>query len=157
MSGMPVEEAAMDQMDSSLIALMQRAKEADPSGLEAAVKQGPEALTTFLQGILGKIETAVDSKNNGAEPKDMPGAGDSATGENIGVVPNPSGATSVDQAKELGSSMPAPAGQTDPIKSSDETMRMREHLARLNQNENIIVKESSEVDQLRALTKRLLG
>jgi len=34
---------------------------------------------------------------------------------------------------------------------------MREQLARLTQNENIIVKESNEVDQLRALTKRLLG
>lgn len=40
---------------------------------------------------------------------------------------------------------------------SAETTRMREQLSRLNQNENIVVKESNEVDQIRALTRRLLG
>jgi hypothetical protein len=35
--------------------------------------------------------------------------------ENLIPVPNPSGATSVDQAKQLGSMMPAPAGQPDPL------------------------------------------
>jgi len=35
--------------------------------------------------------------------------------ENLQVVPNPSGATSVDQAKKLGAMMPAPPGQPDPI------------------------------------------
>ncbi len=43
------------------------------------------------------------------------------------------------------------------LRESNETTRMREQLARLNQHENIVVKESNEVDQIRALTKRLLG
>ncbi len=43
------------------------------------------------------------------------------------------------------------------VKDSADMTRMREQMSRLNQNENIIVKESNEVDQLRALTKRLLG
>ena len=43
------------------------------------------------------------------------------------------------------------------LRESVETIRMREQLARLNQHENIVVKESNEVDQIRALTKRLLG
>jgi hypothetical protein len=46
--------------------------------------------------------------------------------ENIGVVPNPSGATSVDQAKELGASMPVPA--TAPAITQEEL----EHKAELH-------------------------
>lgn len=62
MSGeVAVEEAAMDQMDSALIALLQRAKEVDPSGLQTAMQGGPEALDTFLKTVLSKIEAKADS------------------------------------------------------------------------------------------------
>jgi hypothetical protein len=160
MSGMSVEEDQA-QAQAGLQALLDYAKQNDPQGLAQAVQQGGQAVENYFKNLANKIPAApvanAAAPTASPQPKDMPVAGDSATGENIGVVPNPSGATSIDQAKELGSSMPAPAGQTDPIKSSAETMRMREHMARLNQNENIIVRESSEVDQIRALTKRLLG
>jgi len=39
--------------------------------------------------------------------------------ENLKVVPNPSTATSVDQAKKLGSMMPAPPGEKDPIATKE--------------------------------------
>jgi hypothetical protein len=39
--------------------------------------------------------------------------------ENLIPVPNPSGASSVDQAKKLGASMPAPAGGKDPIATKE--------------------------------------
>ena len=51
----------------------------------------------------------------------------------------------------------AASDKKETVKESTDMTRMREQMARLNQNENIIVKESNEVDQLRALTKRLLG
>lgn len=44
--------------------------------------------------------------------------------ENIGVVPNPSGATSVDQAKALGASMPVPA--STPAMTQEELMHKAE-------------------------------
>jgi hypothetical protein len=135
MSGMPVEEAAMDQMDSSLIALMQRAKEADPAGLEQAMQQGPEALTTFLQTILSKIEQKVD------------------TGDTPDTATPPQGTAATPANPE-----PQTTNQVaNQVSESSDTTRMREQLTRLNRNENIIVKESSEVDQLRALTQRLVG
>lgn len=66
MSGeVAVEETAMDQMDSALVALMQRAKEIDPNGLQTAMQGGPEALDTFLKTVLSKIESKVDA---GAQP-----------------------------------------------------------------------------------------
>ena len=131
LSDMPVEETAMDQMDSSLIALMQRAKEMDPTGLQTAIQGGAPALDTFLKGILSKIEAKVDS---GSQPKDMAGAGDSETAENLVVVPNPSGAGSQERARELGGAMPAPAGERDPISMNEsaEFTRMKEFLTRLN-------------------------
>ena len=76
------------------------------------------------------------------------------TDENLVVVPNPSGAKSADDAKKLGAMMPAPAGKKDPISESD---RLRELTGRLNRSEKPMVAESREVDQIRALTKRLLG
>jgi len=51
----------------------------------------------------------------------------------------------------------AVADKKETVKESSELTRMLELTGRLNLNENVIVKESNEVDQLRALTKRLLG
>lgn len=82
------------------------------------------------------------------------------TDENLTVVPNPSGADSADRAKELGAMMPAPAGKKDPISTTKESFdltRMRQLTGRLNQNEKPALVENREVDQIRALTKRLLG
>jgi len=76
------------------------------------------------------------------------------TDENLTVVPNPSGAKDAEEAKKLGAAMPAPAGKKDPI---SESARLREITGRLLQNEKPVVAESREVDQIRALTKRLLG
>ena len=76
------------------------------------------------------------------------------TDENLVVVPNPSGAKDAEEAKKLGAAMPAPAGKKDPISESD---RLRELTGRLNRAEKPMVAESREVDQIRALTKRLLG
>jgi hypothetical protein len=42
-----------------------------------------------------------------------------ATKENLKVVPNPSTASSADQAKKLGSMMPAPPGEKDPIATKE--------------------------------------
>jgi hypothetical protein len=76
------------------------------------------------------------------------------TDENLEVVPNPSGAKDAEEAKKLGAAMPAPAGKKDSISESD---RLRELTGRLNRSEKPMVAESREVDQIRALTKRLLG
>ena len=43
------------------------------------------------------------------------------------------------------------------VKESADFSRMQEQLARLNRSETQVLKESSEADQIRALTKRLLG
>ena len=43
------------------------------------------------------------------------------------------------------------------VKESSEFTRMQAQLGRLNRNENLQLNEGSEVDQIRALTKRLLG
>jgi hypothetical protein len=48
-------------------------------------------------------------------------------------------------------------GKTYPVKESSEFTRMQEQLTRLNRAEKPMVAESREVDQIRALTKRLLG
>ena len=77
------------------------------------------------------------------------------TDENLQVVPNPSGAKDAEEAKKLGAAMPKPAGSAkDPI---NESTRLRELTGRLNRAEKPMVAESREVDQIRALTKRLLG
>ena len=49
------------------------------------------------------------------------------------------------------------ASKKETVKESVETSRMREQLGRLNRNETHQLVESSEADQIRALTKRLLG
>jgi hypothetical protein len=130
---------ASDQGDAMVDALIKRASESDPQGLQSAMQQGPEALTSFLKQFMQEIENKFDSGEKpqdvaSTEPKDMAGMGDSETAENIGVVPNPSGATSVDQAKKLGGSMPAPAGEPDPIgmNESADLNRMKQFLTRLN-------------------------
>jgi len=77
------------------------------------------------------------------------------TDENLVPVPNPSGAKDAEEAKKLGAMMPKPAGSSkDPISETD---RLRELTGRLNRSEKPMVAESREVDQIRALTKRLLG
>jgi len=43
------------------------------------------------------------------------------------------------------------------VKESTDFTRMQDQLARLNRSESHVLKESSEADQIRALTKRLLG
>lgn len=43
------------------------------------------------------------------------------------------------------------------VKESTDFSRMQEQMARLNRSETSVLKESSEADQIRALTKRLLG
>ena len=79
------------------------------------------------------------------------------TDENLVVVPNPSGAKDAEQAKKLGAMMPAPAGKKDPISEGNDLARMRELTGRLNRTEQPALVENREVDQIRALTKRLLG
>ena len=46
---------------------------------------------------------------------------DEEVDENLTVVPNPSGASSAEEAKKLGGMMPAPAGQKDPIGTTKES------------------------------------
>jgi len=77
--------------------------------------------------------------------------------ENLTVVPNPSGAKDAEEAKKLGSMMPAPAGKKDPISESADLTRMRQLTGRLNQNERASLNESGEVASIRALTQKLLG
>jgi hypothetical protein len=48
-------------------------------------------------------------------------------------------------------------GKTYPVKESTELSRMQEQMARLNRSEKPALVENREVDQIRALTKRLLG
>ena len=79
------------------------------------------------------------------------------TDENLVVVPNPSGAKDAEEAKKLGAMMPAPAGKKDPISEGNDLARMRELTGRLNRTEQSALVENREVDQIRALTKRLLG
>ena len=79
------------------------------------------------------------------------------TDENLVVVPNPSGAKDAEEAKKLGAMMPAPAGKKDPISEGNDLARMRELTGRLNRTEQPALVENREVDQIRALTKRLLG
>jgi hypothetical protein len=77
------------------------------------------------------------------------------TDENLTVVPNPSGAKDAEEAKKLGAAMPKPAGSAkDPI---SESARLRELTGRLNRAERPALVENREVDQIRALTQRLLG
>ena len=78
------------------------------------------------------------------------------TDENLVPVPNPSGAKDAEEAKKLGAMMPAAPGKKDPI-GTNESARLRELAGRLNRAEKPMVAESREVDQIRALTKRLLG
>ena len=126
------------QAQAGLQALLDYAKQNDPQGLAQAVQQGGQAVENYFKSLADKMPS-----NPAANPTAGPTAGPTATS---GVKPP----------------MPsAPADMSDTsdaeVSESAETKRMREQMARLNQNENIIVKESTEVDQIRALTKRLLG
>ena len=54
-----------------------------------------------------------------------------------------------------GKSIPVKPGK--PIPESTDFTRMQDQLARLNRNEKPALVENREVDQIRALTKKLLG
>ena len=49
------------------------------------------------------------------------------------------------------------ASKKETVKESTDFTRMQDQLARLNRSETHVLKENSEADQIRALTKRLLG
>lgn len=51
----------------------------------------------------------------------------------------------------------AKSAKKETVKESADFTRMQDQLARLNRSETHVLKESSEADQIRALTKRLLG
>ena len=130
---MPAEQLREEdqaQAQAGLQALLDYAKQNDPQGLAQAVQQGGQAIENYFKQLANKIP---------ATPAQ--------------------GATAPTAAPTAAATAPATPDQQPTTQASEsaETTRMREQLARLNQNENIIVKESNEVDQLRALTKRLLG
>jgi hypothetical protein len=129
-----LDEADQAQAQAGLQALLDYAKQNDPQGLAQAVQQGGQAVENYFKDLANKIPANPATQGTTA-PTAAPTA--AATAPATPTAPAPQVAS---QASE-----------------SVETTRMREQLARLNQNENIIVKESNEVDQLRALTKRLLG
>jgi hypothetical protein len=122
------------QAQAGLQALLDYAKQNDPQGLAQAVQQGGQAIENYFKDLANKIPAT--PAQGTATPAAAPATPAAAT------APAASAPTT-----------PTPTQASESI----ETKRMREQLARLTQNENIIVKESNEVDQLRALTKRLLG
>jgi hypothetical protein len=95
-------------------------------------KQQPEALAAATkagpEAVAKLVQAVIDQDAGGGATKNAPAQG------SMNV---PDQATSVSEHADLS--------------------RMREQMGRLNQNESLIVKESSEVDQLRALTKMLKG
>ena len=56
-----------------------------------------------------------------------------------------------------GKDMAALRAKKETVKESSDLTRMRELTGRLNLNENVIVKKSNEVDQLKALTNLFKG
>ena len=122
------------QAQAGLQALLDYAKQNDPQGLAQAVQQGGQAVENYFKDLANKIP-----------------ANPAAQGTTAPTAPT--------AAPTAAATAPATPDQQPTTQASEsaETTRMREQLARLNQNENIIVKESNEVDQLRALTQRLLG
>ena len=123
------------QAQAGLQALLDYAKQNDPQGLAQAVQQGGQAVENYFKDLANKIPA-----NPAAQGATAPTAAPTAAPIAAATAPA------------------TPQPQTpNQVSESVETTRMREQLARLNQNENIIVKESNEVDQLRALTQRLLG
>lgn len=132
-----VSEADLDEAitpDQNLDALIKYAAQVNPQGLQAAQQKGPDAVMALLQSIMqqGGAQQAAPAPQVAAAPQGQP------------FTP-PEGAAPQDPNQEFD------------MKESNDMTRMREQLGRLNQNESFIVKESSEVDQLRALTKMLKG
>jgi hypothetical protein len=140
MPELQLNEEDQAQAQAGLQALLDYAKQNDPQGLAQAVQQGGQAIENYFKQLANKIPA-------------NPAAQGTATPTTTAAAPQgqpyapASGAVETNPGEELNVA----------YNESAETTRMREQLARLNQNENIIVKESNEVDQLRALTKRLLG
>jgi hypothetical protein len=130
-----LDEADQAQAQAGLQALLDYAKQNDPQGLAQAVQQGGQAIENYFKQLANKIPATPAAQGTAA-----PTAPTTAAAPATPATPTAPAPQAASQASE-----------------SVETTRMREQLARLNQNENIIVKESNEVDQLRALTKRLLG
>ena len=137
-----------EDLNKAAMGLATYAAKVDPQGFEAAMKGGDEAFTKYLQTMLDKgnvqpdptaVQQAMDQVQGGEtspedQPKDMASVGDEETAENLVVVPNPSGASSAEDAKRLGSMMPAPAGNRDPISMNEsaDLDRMKQFLTRLN-------------------------
>ena len=116
------------EMDPEIMKIVQSAQQRDPEGFQDAASKGPEALAAYLNSFSPDQSASID------QPKDMASVGDEETAENLVVVPNPSGASSAEDAKRLGSMMPAPAGKRDPISmnESSDLDRMKQFLTRLN-------------------------
>jgi hypothetical protein len=126
------------QAQAGLQALLDYAKQNDPQGLAQAVQQGGQAVENYFKSLADKMP---------ATPGQTPAAGGATS---------PTAAPATQPTTDNATVNPEPQA-TGQVAESADTARMREQLTRLNQNENIIVKESTEVDQIRALTQRLLG
>jgi hypothetical protein len=128
-SMLPTNEDGMaPEMDPGIMKIVQDAQQRDPEGFQDAAAKGPEALAAYLNSFTPGQSASTE------QPKDMASAGDAETAENLVVVPNPSGASSAEDAKRLGSMMPAPAGKRDPISMNEsaDLDRMKQFLTRLN-------------------------
>ena len=89
-------------------------------------------------------ETTAYMAEKKAATKDLPG-----NQEKIDVA-EPKG-------KIDGKDMAALRAKKETVKESSDLTRMRELTGRLNLNENVLVKKSGEVDQLKALTNLFKG
>ena len=135
------------QAQAGLQALLDYAKQNDPQGLAQAVQQGGQAVENYFKDLANKIPANPAAQGTAAPTAPTAAPTTTAAAPQGQPYAPASGAVETNPGEELNVA----------YNESAETTRMREQLARLNQNENIIVKESNEVDQLRALTKRLLG
>ena len=98
-----------------------------------------------------KETTAYMAEKKAIEKKDKPMKGDKMADEG-----NAFGKAEQDAVKS-GKKEFEVGGKTYPVKESTEVDRMRELTGRLNRSEKPALVENREVDQIRALTQRLLG
>jgi hypothetical protein len=112
-----LDEAALDQ---SLDALIQKAGQADPQGMQAAVQQGGDALQTYLEKFLQTIETQVDASGGAAPGAAAPAAGAQGATASNNMYPD--------------ANTPATAPPTDqePLSESVDLARMKTLMTRLN-------------------------
>ena len=111
-----LDEAALDQ---SLDALIQKAGQADPQGLQAAVQQGGDALQTYLEKFLQTIETQVDAAGGAAAPGATPGA-------------TPGQATASNDMYPDANTPATPPTEQEPLSESIDLARMKTLMTRLN-------------------------